>query len=413
MRKEEFFKDAVPNSNGPLEGIRVMEATTAVAGPLVGTLLADLGAENIKIEQPGTGDMCRRTGPFVESSSPLDSSSLFLSVNRNKKNITLNLKSPKGQELFKELARRMDILVENFKPGTLSGWGLGYEEIKQVKPDIIYTSVSGYGQFGPRSPKPSYDAVGQAMGGLMGVTGYEDGPPLRAGFGLGDDLAGWQGAFGSIAALVYRMKTGKGQHVDISQQDTILYCSDWGVMSAANANYQWKRMGSRVPGASPYNTYRCKDDYVFIAITLDSHWARFCKIIGREELIDDPRTHSRPTRAENWQLVEEVVNGWVKERTAAEVVDTLDEAQLVCVPIMSFQQLIRDEHVLQRDMVVEVEHPLAGPLKLYGVGPKFSVSPGRVRMPAPMLGQHNEEVYGGLLGLGSKEMTALREEGVV
>ncbi|MDP6560556.1 MAG: CoA transferase, partial [Candidatus Binatia bacterium] len=163
------------------------------------TLLADLEAEDIKIEHPGSGDMTRRTGPFIESSSPLDSSSTFLSINRNKKNITLNLKSPKSQTLFKDLAKRMDIIIENFKPGTMGGWGLGYQDIKQIKHDIIYTSVSGYGQFGPRSPKPSNDAVGQAMGGPMGVTGYEDSPPLRAGFGLGDDLAGWQGAFGSVA----------------------------------------------------------------------------------------------------------------------------------------------------------------------------------------------------------------------
>ncbi|MBI2877050.1 MAG: CoA transferase [Candidatus Tectomicrobia bacterium] len=413
MRKEEFFAEAIPGSVGPLEGVRILEATQNYAGPNAGTVLVDMGAESIKIDMPGFGDLVRHAPPFIESRSELDRGAQHLSINRNKQNITLNLKSAKGREIFLELAQRVDIVIENFKPGTMEKWGLGYQDVRRVKPDIIYTSVSGYGQFGPYSHRPSYDAVAQAVGGLMSVNGYPDRPPTRTGNGLGDSLAGWQGAMASLAALHYRNRTGRGQHVDISQVDTILYTSDFGILAAANANYRWERMGSENPMVAPYNAYECKDGYVFIGVALDAHWARLCQIMGREELILDPRSRVLADRARNRELVNGAVNAWTKTKCVGEVVDALDEAQLVVAPILDFHQILEDPHIQEREMIAEVEHPAAGKLKIYGVAAKFSVTPARVRMPAPMMGQHNPEVYQGWLGYRPEQIDQLREEGVI
>jgi len=414
MRKEEFYQDALPDSVGPLTGVRVLEATHNAAGPFAGTLLADLGAESIKIDQPVVGDVARRVPPFVESSSPLEASTLYLSINRNKKGITLNLKPEGGKKLFKELVKQVDIVIENYKPGTMEAWGLGYQALIKVKPDIIYTSISGYGQFGPNHKKPSYDAIAQAMGGLMSVTGYPDGPPLRTGYGFGDDLAGWQGAIASIAALYYKRLTGKGQRIDISQQDTIVYCSAWGIMGAVNAGHIWPREGNTVRILAPYNTYKCKDDnYVFIAVVLESHWQKLCRLMGREELINDPKTNSPSARAERGEFVDNIVEEWTMKHTVQEVVEILDKEQIVVAPILDFKQILEDEHIKQREMVVEVEHQAANKLKLYGVATKYSLTPARIRMPAPMLGQHNQEIYKGLLELGDRELLQLAEQGII
>jgi crotonobetainyl-CoA:carnitine CoA-transferase CaiB-like acyl-CoA transferase len=413
MRKEEFYREAIPGSVGPLEGIKVLEATTSHAGPMVGTVLGDLGAEVIKCDQPGWGDIVRHGPPFVENKQSPETSCYYLSINRNKKCITLNLKNPKGGDLFRRLAAKMDVVVQNYKPGAMEKWGLGYEEVRNLKPDIIYTSVSGFGQYGPYHPRPGYDAIGQAMGGLMSINGYPDGPPTRVSSAVGDNLTGWQGAIGTLAALFYREKTGKGQHVDANLLDSILYISDFGIMAAANSGWVWPRMGSRHPGGGPLNIYRCKDDYVFILVALPSHWARFCKILGREDLIEDPRTLTIADRARNIDFVDELVNRWTEVKTAAEVLQTMEEAGLVACPIYDFSQILQDEHIQEREMVTEVDHPVAGKLKLFGVAVKHSLTPGKVRSPAPLMGQHNREIYGGLLGLSEEELEQIKREGII
>ncbi|MBI1988093.1 MAG: CoA transferase [Nitrospinae bacterium] len=413
MKKEEFFRNALPDSVGPLEGVRVLEATHNFAGPNVGTVLADLGADSVKCDPPGMGDILRHLPPFVDSEQPLETGAQHLSINRNKRDITLNLRHHEGQALFRRLAQGVDIVVENFKPGTMAGWGLGYEEICRVKPDIIYVSVSGFGQFGPYHERPSYDAVGQAMGGLMYVTGQPDGPPTRPGFGLGDSLAGWQGALAALAALHYRNRTGKGQHIDISQIDTILYLSESGILLSSNLNRSWERIGSGHPLGAPYNAYQCPDGHVFIGIVLDSHWKKFCQIAGREELIEDPRSRTTTDRAQHRELVDGAVSQWVRDKKVSQVVDALVEAGLVVAPIYSFPQIVRDEHIREREMVTEVEHPAAGKIDLYGVAAKFSLTPARVRRPAPMMGQHNQEVYGERLGLSAEELRRLQENGAI
>jgi len=412
MKKEEFYREALPDSKGPLEGIIVLEATTTMAGPMVGMVLADLGAECIKIDQPGVGDMLRYTSPFIGPKN-IETSTFHLTINRNKKNITLNLKAPEGKEIFKRLAQRADIIIENFKPGTMEKWGLGYRQIKEVKPDIIYVSISGYGQYGPHHHKPSYDAVGQAYGGLMSVTGHPDDPPTRCGFGIADTITGWQGAIGCLAALHYRNMTGRGQHIDVSQVDTMVYATDQGIMATANAGYKWRRMGSQHPGAVPYDAYRCKDGYVFIAIALDSHWARFCQIIGREELIDDPRTAHTPERTQNRDFVNQVVSDWVRGHTVAEVTAICDQAGIVACPIMTLEDIIEDRHLQEREMVVDILHPVVGKTKITGIPIKYSLTPAKHRRPAPLLGQHNQEIYHGWLGISQKELDILREKKVI
>jgi crotonobetainyl-CoA:carnitine CoA-transferase CaiB-like acyl-CoA transferase len=414
MKKEEFYRGALKDSIGPLEGIRILEATNVAAGPLAGTLLADLGAESVRCEMPGRGDLLRQvTHCQVPGSSELDRSAYYLSVNRNKKSITLNLKRPEGQELFRKLAPHVDVIIENFKPGTMKSWGLSYEDIRKVKPDIIYTSVSGYGQYGPYSHRPGYDHIGQAMGGLMSITGYPDGPPTKTGHAIADNLGGWQGAFGTLAALIYRMKTGKGQHVDVNLVDSTLYTTTFGIMGAANADWHWERTGNRHPLNAPSNTFLCRDGWVIMSVASDSQWERLCRLMNREDLIGQSQTASSAQRAENWSFVEDTVARWTQQRTVNQVVDAFEEAGLVASPILSFEEILQDPHFQEREMVAEVNHPTAGPLKLFGVASKYSLTPGRVRTPAPLLGQHNAEIYGGWLALGGKEMQRLKDQGVI
>ncbi|MBI2875528.1 MAG: CoA transferase [Candidatus Tectomicrobia bacterium] len=413
MRKEEFYREARPQSVGPLEGTRVLEATTSYAGPMAGTVLADLGAEVVKVDFPETGELIRHVGPFVPSRSKLDSSAFHLSINRNKKCISLDLRTPEGREIFQQLTARMDIVIENFKPGTMEGWGLGYEEVRKGKPDIIYTSVSGYGQYGPYSHRPGYDHIGQAMGGLMSINGYPDTPPTRTGNAMIDNITGWQGAFGTLAALFCREKTGQGQHVDASLLDSALYTTELGIMAAANANYLWQRMGCGHPAAGGEHPYSCQDGYLVISANNMVHWPRLCRIMGREDLIEDPRTNTVAARAENRKLVAETIDSWTRKHTIQQVLEVLEEAEIVCAPVLNFKQILEVDHIRERGMVAEVEHPTAGRLQLYGVATKFSRTPAGVRTPAPLLGQHNEEVYGNLLGLSRERMAELKEKGII
>lgn len=412
MKKEEFYREARRDVTGPLQGVRVLEATTAGAGPWAGTLLADMGADIIKVDQPGAGDMARKLPPFVKDENRQETGGLHLSINRNKKNITLKLSSPEGAELFRQLASKMDIVIQNFKPGTMSKWGVGYEDIRRVKPDIIYASISGFGQFGPLHERAGYDGVGQAMGGLMHITGYPDGPPTKTGNAMADNITGWLGAFSCVSALYWRQQTGEGQHLDVSLLDTILYVSEVGILGAASANFNWKRMG-RHP-AAPRAVHRCGDgNYLYLMCVLDQHWAKLCHLMNRPDLITDPRTSTTPDRAANHEVCEAAIEAWVSTKSADEVVDLTNQQGLVCAPVLDFSQIIRNEHILERDMVADVEHPVAGPIKIYGVGPKLSRTPTRVRMPAPTLGQHNAEVYGHLLALDEVRMDQLKEQGII
>ena len=421
MKKEEFYKEAIPGVTGALEGVKVLETTHFLAGPTTGACLADQGAEVIKVEMPRVGDSVRYAyDPKVDLRNRLNRSDLpameagmtFQAANRNKKGITLDLTRPEGPVIFKELVKHMDVVVQDFKPGTMDGWGLGYPDIAKLKPDIIYTSISGYGQYGPYSAKPGYDSVGQALSGLMSVTGFADGPPLKVGMPIVDIITGWQGAMGTMAALVARGKTGRGQHVDANILDASLYASYFYIMSAGTG-YIPERAGNRYAFRTVGNLFACKDGEVLMLVILDSHWKKLCQLMGREDLLDDPRCVDGATRSANCDFVEGVVTDWVEDKTVAEVLTIMDEAQLVACPIYDYGQVIKDEHILHREMVTEVEHPLIGRLPLYGVAPKLSVTPGKVRFPAPLLGQHNEEVYGTYLGYDQKRLAELEKQGII
>lgn len=421
MKKEEFYQEAIPGARGPLEGIRILEATTAGAGPWCATFLADMGAEVIKIELPRTGDMSRQpSDPRVDlrvllnkpGLSDLDAGMLHQSINRNKKGITLDLRNPKGQAIFKDLAKNMDVILENFKPGVMDGWGLGYQDLQKVKPDLVYTSVSGYGQYGPHSFKPGYDPIGQAMSGLMSISGFPDGPPTKTGNAMADNITGWQGAMGTMAALLYRYRTGKGQHVDACLLDACLYTTSHSIM-AASTGYIQGRSGNRYANRTLTNAFACKDGYVYLCIVIDSHWAKLCRVMGREDLIGQPRTATMALRSQNNDWLEGIVNDWLKEKTVEEVLKIMGEAALVAAPIYDFSQVIADPHIREREMVTEVEHPALGPINLYGVAPKLSRTPGKVRTPAPLLGQHNEEIYGSYLDFDSSKLEQLQAEGVI
>lgn len=416
LAREHFYRHAEAGSRGPLAGIRVLEATNYGAGPLCGTVLADLGATSIKCERPDGGDPVRYLQPFVDGRSDAESSAWYLSFNRNKQCVTLNFSHPRGQALFRELAAKADVIVENFTPGTMAGWGLGYDDIAAFRPEIVYVSVSGFGQYGPLKDRKCFDPIAQAMCGLMETTGEPDGPPLRAGFAIADDLAGWQGAIGAMAALLRRGVSGKGQHVDVSLTDALLYASDLGILGATRAGFNWTRQGNGFVGSAPFNNYLCRDDrYVFINAVFDPLWRRLCELMGQPELADDPRTRDLAARAANLQYVDDVVRRWTATRDSAEVVEQLVAAGVAVGPVMNFQQIAEFPHYLARGAVAEVAspHPIHGRYQTYGVAAKFSATPASVRQPAPLLGQHNDAVYGTLLGKSATELAALKRDGVI
>jgi len=288
MEKQEFYANAKAGSRGPLEGLKVLEATNFGSGPICGMTLVDLGAESIKCELPGAGDPVRQMYPYLEDDRA-EGSTWYQTFNRGKQAITLNFREPEGQALFKRLAAQADIVVENFTPGTMDKWNIGYKDIVEVKPDIIYVSISGFGQFGNLSWKKGFDPIAQAMAGMMHCTGAKDGPPTRTGPAIADNMTGWHGAMGAMAAIIHRNKTGEGQHVDTSLTDTILYTTDVGIMGEANCNYQQVRNGNTIDSGAPFNTFICNDGgYIFINAAYDGHWVRLCDIMERPDLKDDP-----------------------------------------------------------------------------------------------------------------------------
>ena len=414
MDKAEFFKEAKPGSLGPLEGVRVLEATNYASGPVCGMILCDLGAESIKCEMPGKGDPNRMVPPFASDRGDLESSVVFSGINRGKRGVTLDFRKPEGQELFRRLAATADVLIENFSPGTMDRWGLGYEEIRKVKPDIVYVSISGFGQFGPWSYKKGFDPVGQALGGLMSVTGEKDGPPLRAGFVIADDMAGWQAAIGALSALYHKAVTGEGQRVDANLVDSQLYASSFGIMAAANANHVWRRSGNAIGGGAPMSAYLCKDgEWLNLFAPFDPQWQALCRLMGREELIEDERTATWPARDKNAEFVDEQGAAWMRTVTCKEAEELLEKADIVAAPILGFDQIIEVEHYRERESVVEVEHPLNGPLTHFGVATKHSRTPGRIKKTAPLLGEENEAIFKGELGLSDEQFDRLKEARII
>jgi crotonobetainyl-CoA:carnitine CoA-transferase CaiB-like acyl-CoA transferase len=392
-----------------LEGVRVLDFTQYLSGPHCTSVLSELGAEVIKIEMPGKGEPERQAMPMT----PKRESYQFLSYNRGKKSITLNLKSPKAIEIVKRLVPKVDILVENFAPGGMERLGLSYEEVCKINPKIIYASISGFGQTGPRRNDVSYDVVAQAMGGLMSVTGYPDGEPLKAGISLGDYMGGYNGVIAILAALYFRTVTGQGQAIDISMQDGI-----WAMVFPDRANYfdtlvVPKRFGNKLSSSAPFGAYNAKDGYVVICTITDPQWQKVLQAMGREDLIPEPRYATRELRTKNMEEVDGLVQAWCREKSVEEVFAILKKFGVPCSPLPTFDQVASDPHLLSREMIVEVEQPISGKVKLSGSVYKMSKTPGNRKMRVPAVGEHNEEILGKLLGIDEQELKTLKEEAVI
>ncbi len=392
-----------------LEGVKVLDFTQYLSGPHCTAVLSELGAEIIKIEMPGKGEPERVAMPMTAKRESYQ----FLSYNRGKKSITLNLKAPKGLEIAKKLTAKVDVLVENFAPGVLERLGLSYEEVRKVNPQIIYASISGFGHTGPRRDDVCYDVVAQAMGGLMSVTGYNGGEPLKVGISLGDYMGGYNGAIAVLAALYYRKISGEGQAIDISMQDGV-----WAMVFPDRANYfddliVPKRIGNKLSSSAPFGAYNAKDGYVVICTITDPQWQKVLQAMGREDLIGDQRYATRENRMKNMAEVDGLVQAWCNGRTVNQVLATLKEYQVPCSPLPTFDQVANDPQLLGRDMIVEVDQPISGKVKLTGSVYKMTKTPGDRKKIVPAAGAHNQEILGGLLGMDAKELQKLKEEKVI
>jgi len=407
--KADFYREARTDLPGPLHGVRVLDVTTSWAGPMCACVLADLGADVIKIEAP-TGEVARRMHPFLPGNEP-GVSFVHATVNRNKRNLTLDLRSPEGREIFMRLTARADIIVQNFRPGTMDKWGLGYEAVRKVKPDIVYVSISGWGQWGPEHDRPGYDPMAQAASGFISLNGTPDGEPVKAPTFLGDDLAGLHGAIGALGALVHRDRTGEGQHVDVALLDAMLFQSN-GYLTLGAMGIPIRRWGNEFPFSVPTNIYQCRDWRVIAGTLLDSHWKVFARMAGRPDLADDPRFATIQGRDQNRDECNAVLARWFSERTVAEAVAQCTRAGIACAHVRSYQDASRDPHVRERDMLQEITLENGSPAPITGPVAKFSRTPTRIRSGAPGLGQHNEEILREI-GIDADTLARLRERKIV
>lgn len=391
----------------PLEGLVVVDLTRVLAGPFCTMMLADLGAEVLKIERPKTGDDARAFSPFAGGES-----AYFMSVNRGKKSATLNLQHPRGAELLRRLARRADVLVENFKPGVMKKLSLDYEALARENPRLIYAASSGFGQSGPYSHLPAYDLIIQGMGGMMSITGPDAETPTKVGSSIADIFAGVFTVVGILAALHTRERTGRGQAVDVAMLDCMVAVLESALARFFASGVSPVPVGNRHPSIAPFCTLRTADGAINIACGNDELWRRFCELVGLPELVTDPRAAENRARVENWMELEPTVLAAMKHRTTGEWMATLRDAGVPCGPILNMAEIAVDPHVLARQMLVEVVHPVAGRLRVPGVPIKLSETPGAVRGPAPLLGQHNEEIWGSV-GVLPEELGALQREGVL
>jgi formyl-CoA transferase/CoA:oxalate CoA-transferase len=377
----------------PLEGITVLDLSRALAGPYCTMMLADMGAEIIKVEMPGRGDDSRSWGPpFVEGES-----AYFMSVNRNKKSITLNLKSEKSGEIIEKLIIKAGVIVENFRPGTMDKLGLSYENVGKLNPKIIYASISGFGQDGPYRLLPGFDQVLQGMGGLMSITGEPGGPPIKVGIAVADIGGGMFAAYGIMIALFNLQRTGKGQLIDISLFDSQIAWLTYRAGSFFTSNKIPQPLGSGHPNIVPYQAFKAKDTYVNIAAGNDQLWHKFCRVVKLEDLIENPKFVTNANRVENRHELVNIISEVIKTKNAQEWLDILTKAGVPCGPIYTLDEIFTDPQVLHREMVKELDHLKAGKIKVTGIPVKLSDTPGEILTPPPILGQNTKEI---LLELG-------------
>ncbi|MDT8900578.1 CaiB/BaiF CoA transferase family protein [Anaeroselena agilis] len=392
----------------PLKDIVVLDLTRVLAGPYCAMVLADYGCDVVKIEPPGEGDDSRAFGPFVGQES-----AYFMSLNRNKRSMTLNLKKQEARDLFKEMVKKADVVLENYRPGTMEKFGLGYDELKTVNPQIIYAACSGFGHTGPYAQKPGYDILAQAMGGIMSITGPEGGEPVRVGASIGDIIAGLFTAIGVLMALHHRTVTGEGQKIDVSMLDSQVAILENAIARYFVSGSAPKPLGTRHPSITPFDAFKSKDGSIIVGAGNDRLWEKLCDIIGCPELKADERFKSNSQRTQNFQELYPYLNDAFRAKTTAEWIIDLEAAGIPCGPINPIDKVVADPQVLCREMIVETDHPVAGPVKMAGVPIKMSATPGGVDKPAPTLGQHSAEILRELLGLKPEEIENLRKRQVL
>jgi crotonobetainyl-CoA:carnitine CoA-transferase CaiB-like acyl-CoA transferase len=390
----------------PLDGITVLDLTRVLSGPYCTMLLADMGARVIKVEQPGKGDDTRAWGPpFLEGES-----AYFLSINRNKESVTLDFKHPEGRALLEQLIAKADVLVENFRPGTLTKLGLDYETLSKTFPRLIYCSISGFGHTGPRSSQPGYDAIMQAEGGLMSITGTADGPPVRLGVAIVDIISGMFAAYGVAMALLARERSGKGQEVDLAMLDATVALLTYQAGNYFASGKVPARLGNRHPSIVPYETFTAADGEFVLAVGNDEQWRRFCAVA---ELPEDERFATNRQRVSAYDGLRPFVADRLRELPRQHWIDALTRAGVPCGSVRNFEELFADPQLDAREMIAMVEHATIGPLKALGVPVKLSDTPGAVRTPPPTLGQHTDAVLQQDLGLSADAVTGFRLRQVI
>ncbi|WP_301109766.1 CoA transferase [Sporosarcina sp.] len=373
--------------NQPLEGIKVLDFSRVLAGPYCTMMLADMGAEVIKIERPELGDDTRHFGPFQNGES-----GYFMFLNRGKKSIEMNLKDPDDRESLMELIKDADVIVENFRPGVMESLGLGYEALKEVNEGLIYCSISGFGQYGPLKKRPAYDLVAQAMGGIASITGHPDNPPTRSGASLGDMSAALYAAYGVMVALFHRERTGIGQAIDVAMVDTIFSLLEHNVMRYTSEGVIPERIGSRHPISAPFDVFETKEGSIVIATANEPLFVKLCGVMGKEELVEDARFKTDILRGQNEAELKVILEEWLSGYTADEAVDMISEAGVPCSTILNIAEISESDHIKEREMLLDVEHPVAGKTRIPGNPVKLSATPVQIKSPSPALGEHNEMI---------------------
>ncbi|MBW9205585.1 CoA transferase [Mumia sp. zg.B17] len=395
---------------GALAGVRVVEAGQLLAGPFAGQLMGDLGADVVKVEAPGVGDPMRQWG----REKPHGHSLWWPVVARNKRSVTLDLRRPEGQELFLRLVEHADVVLENFRPGTLERWNLGYDRLKERNPGIVLVRVSGYGQTGPYAGRAGYGSIGEAMGGLRYITGEPDRPPSRTGLSIGDSLAATHATVGTLAALLHRERTGEGQVVDSAIYEAVLAMTESLVTEWDVAGYQRERTGPILPNVAPSNVYPTADGHtILIAANQDTVFRRLAAAMGEPELAELPSYASHGARGAHQEELDSRIADWTAKYDADALLVLLHEAGVPAGRIFRAADMLKDPHYAAREAVVRVPDPTFGTLAMPNVVPRLSGTPGSIRWTGPSLGEHNDEVYGTLLGLSDDERAALAEAGVI
>ncbi|MGD2126748.1 MAG: CoA transferase [Desulfobacteraceae bacterium] len=393
---------------GPLEGIKVLSFGRVLAGPYAAMMLADLGAEVIKIENSKKGDLARNNRPFIKNIS-----SYFLSVNRGKRSLSLNLRHERAGEIIKSLIPKVDILLENFRPGVMKKMGLEYEVVKELNPRLIYVSVSGFGHSGPYTTKPAFDMVAQAAGGTISITGEPGRPPVRVGFSIGDIGASLFAINATLAALYERERSGKGQHIDVAMVDSqVALCENACARYFATGEIP-KPLGARHPIMSPFQVFPTKTDPMVLIAFRDEEWKKLCEVVGREDLAEDERFKEVAKRHQNHAILEPILIEVFKSKTRDEWFSLFEETGLIYGPVNNIEQVVNDPHILAREMVLEVIHSRLGRLKVVGTPMKFSRTSCRIEKASPDLGEHTEEILTSELNLSPDEIEKLKEEGVI